>query len=80
MAWCDTLISDSAARDCWSLLHLPPETLTERYHAKQDRVVQSGECFDVVQYRDTNVYYQIVDRAFGDGLRLNAVWRDDDGI
>jgi hypothetical protein len=74
----DYQIKDAADRDCWDLLGFGAETLGKRHDAGLDVCEHEGETAAVFRVAGTNVYYQLVDSAFGNGLRINAVWREVD--
>ena len=78
MAWNDTLISDSAEAACWNLLGFSATVLDKRHDDRLDDVVSEGDSFVILRYKQTRVLYQIVDRASGNGLRLNAVFKEED--
>lgn len=77
-AWNDTLIPATVETECWNLLGFSAEVLDQRHSDRLDDVVHEGDAYVIMRYKDTNVNYMIVERAGGNGLKLNAVFREED--
>ena len=75
MPWTDEIpYTDKVDRFCWERLGFGAEELSRRLTSHQDKCTRDEEAYSVYRYKNTSIYYRVVDTSFGCGVRIDDIF------